>query len=209
MITKTDMKKVLLFALTGAILAFICIVSPSCKPTGGNSSADTLKINTTTLGADIIGYMGPTPLEISVYKGVITDIKTLPNQETPRFQQRVLDSGLLSQLVGKTVKEAKAMKLDAVSGATFTSTAMIKNIQIGLENIGKPVREPKVITQAKVKQGKVQGYVENGLGTFKAIPYAEAPVGELRWKAPVPKEKWDGVRQATETSAGIFMARCP
>ena len=55
-----------------------------------------------------------------------------------------------------------------------------------------------VISEAKVKQGKVHGVIEKGLGTFKAIPFAEAPVGELRWKAPVPKKKWEGVLDATE-----------
>ena len=75
-------------------------------------------------------------MEISVYKGVITHIEVLPNRESPRFLKKVLDSGLLSQLVGKTVKEAKGMHLDAVSGATFTSNALIRNIQLGLEDGG-------------------------------------------------------------------------
>ena len=36
-------------------------------------------------------------------------------------------------MVGKTVKEAKETQLDAVSGATYTSSALIQNIQVGLE----------------------------------------------------------------------------
>ncbi len=61
---------------------------------------------------------------------------------------------------------------------------------------------PKVLTEVKVKQGKVEGTVEEGIGSFKAIPFAEAPVGDLRWKAPVPKKPWNGVLDATEF-AGI------
>lgn len=54
------------------------------------------------------------------------------------------------------------------------------------------------IAETEVKQGKVAGYVENGLAYYKAIPYGEAPVGELRWKAPVPKKQWTGTFQAVK-----------
>lgn len=40
------------------------------------------------------------------------------------------------------------------------------------------------LTLVTVRQGKVQGTLENGLGTFKAIPFAEAPVGDLRQLRP-------------------------
>ena len=191
------MKKLLLMAGIGALLISVSVVIPSCG-TSASKGTDTLKVNTTELGADIIGYKGPTPVEISVYQGTITKIEALPNQETPRYFQKVLDSGLLSTLVGKTVEEAKAVHLDAVSGATYSSNAVIKNIQLGLDHVGKKAKKvAQPISEAKVKQGKVKGFVEGGLGTFKAIPFAEAPVGELRWKAPVPKKKWDGVLEAT------------
>ncbi|MFA6404370.1 MAG: carboxylesterase family protein, partial [Salinivirgaceae bacterium] len=52
--------------------------------------------------------------------------------------------------------------------------------------------------QVKVEQGIVQGYIEDGLRIFKGIPFAAPPVGELRWKAPQPAEKWEGVKQTTE-----------
>lgn len=52
---------------------------------------------------------------------------------------------------------------------------------------------PEVISRTTVAQGEIEGVVEDGLGMFKAIPYAKPPVGELRWKAPVPVEKWEGV----------------
>ena len=193
------MNRILLLSLLAGALVSALMVSSSCGAGRGAQVPDTLKINTTYLGADVAGFNGPTPVEISVSKGVITGIKALPNRETPRFFQQVLDSGLLDKMNGKTVEEAKAMKLDAVSGATFSSNAIIKNIQLGLEDGGKtPFRVPDVIVETTVKQGKVQGVVEDDLGTFKAIPFAEAPVGELRWKAPVPKKAWDGVYEAKE-----------
>jgi len=47
----------------------------------------------------------------------------------------------------------------------------------------------------KVQEGLVQGTLENGLSVFKGIPFASPPVGNLRWKAPQPAAKWDGVKQ--------------
>lgn len=51
--------------------------------------------------------------------------------------------------------------------------------------------------QVKTEQGIVQGTLENGLRVFKGIPFAKPPIGDLRWKAPQPAEKWDGVKQTT------------
>lgn len=129
------MKKAILILGILAVLGSTCLMSTSCGTNAGAKGADTLKVNTTELGAEVIGFNGITPVEISVQKGVITKIEALPNQETPRYFQAVLESGLLEKLVGKTVKEAKATELDAVSGATFSSEALIQNIRLGLEAV--------------------------------------------------------------------------
>ena len=126
------MKKILLLAAIVAVLSGTFAVSTAC----GNSRAkgpDTLRINTTDLGKDIIGFNGPTPVEITVVSGNIVDIQALPNSEGPRYMQAVREGGLLKKLVGKSVKEAKDTELDAVSGATYTSNALIKNIRLALE----------------------------------------------------------------------------
>ena len=45
--------------------------------------------------------------------------------------------------------------------------------------------------------GKIRGYkIYNDIITFKGIPYAEPPIGKLRFKAPVPKSKWDDIFDA-------------
>ncbi|HTW31349.1 MAG TPA: carboxylesterase family protein [Candidatus Sulfotelmatobacter sp.] len=56
---------------------------------------------------------------------------------------------------------------------------------------------PQVKTTAGVVAGKDDGTVRAFLG----IPYAQPPVGLLRWKPPVPAAPWKGVRQATEFGA--------
>jgi para-nitrobenzyl esterase len=52
--------------------------------------------------------------------------------------------------------------------------------------------------QVKVESGWIQGTVEDELTVFKGIPFAAPPVGELRWKAPQPVQKWKGIRETTE-----------
>jgi len=128
------MKKIVLIVGILVVLGGTFFTSTSCGTNAGAKGADTLKINTTEMGADIIGFNGATPLEISVAKGVITEIKALPNQETPRYFQMVQDS-LLTRLVGKTVEEVRSLDLevDAVSGATYSSQAVIRNLQRALE----------------------------------------------------------------------------
>lgn len=55
------------------------------------------------------------------------------------------------------------------------------------------------------ESGLVAGLAEAGGATcvWRGIPYAAAPVGELRWKAPRPAPKWTGVKEAKE-----FGPRC-
>jgi para-nitrobenzyl esterase len=53
-------------------------------------------------------------------------------------------------------------------------------------------------TEVRTQSGIVAGSVANGVVSWKGIRYAEPPVGELRWKPPVPVKPWTGVRQATE-----------
>ncbi|MEX0618077.1 MAG: carboxylesterase family protein [Pseudohongiellaceae bacterium] len=55
-------------------------------------------------------------------------------------------------------------------------------------------------TLRTIEQGQLVGLVQdNGSHSWKGIPYAQPPVGELRWKLPQPVALWDDVFQATET----------
>ncbi len=57
-------------------------------------------------------------------------------------------------------------------------------------------------TLVETSLGAIQGLedAERGLYIWKNVPYAEAPVDELRWKAPVPKAPWEGIFDATVDS---------
>ncbi|GAA4474893.1 para-nitrobenzyl esterase [Rhodococcus olei] len=45
--------------------------------------------------------------------------------------------------------------------------------------------------------GQVRGVLNNGVWSFKGVPYAASPEGPRRFGAPEPAESWDGVRPAT------------
>ncbi|MCJ7605326.1 MAG: carboxylesterase/lipase family protein [Dehalococcoidales bacterium] len=57
--------------------------------------------------------------------------------------------------------------------------------------------EPVVSTKA----GKIEGFGQNSVRIFKGIPFAAAPVGNLRWMPPQPLEPWSGVRLARSYGA--------
>ena len=52
----------------------------------------------------------------------------------------------------------------------------------------------------KTKSGKIQGYFNRGVIKFKGIPYAAPPIGNLRFKPPLPVEPWDNICDGTNYS---------
>ena len=57
-------------------------------------------------------------------------------------------------------------------------------------------QKKEVTLQVKTQAGVVEGIAEDGIKKFLGIQFAEAPVGDLRWKAPQPVKAWEGVREA-------------
>lgn len=52
--------------------------------------------------------------------------------------------------------------------------------------------------QVRTTAGAVRGRVEDGVTVFRGIPFAQPPVGGLRFAAPRRVDAWDGVRPATD-----------
>jgi para-nitrobenzyl esterase len=71
-------------------------------------------------------------------------------------------------------------------------------------------KTPSPVVQTR--EGPVQGFVANGVTKFLGVPYAEPPVGDLRWQPPKDRAPWTNVRNATEfapicafvTTLGVF-----
>ena len=49
------------------------------------------------------------------------------------------------------------------------------------------------LLKTHVETGDIEGVAEGELAVYKAIPYAQPPIGNLRWKAPQPAKSWEGV----------------
>lgn len=87
-------------------------------------------VNTKPLAKDVQGYGGPVPLKIHIKDGRVAAVEAEPNAESSDFFNRAKE--LLNHWQGKEVDEALAEEVDAVSGATFSSRAIIANMQRGL-----------------------------------------------------------------------------
>src|SRR5690606_12009380 len=61
-------------------------------------------------------------------------------------------------------------------------------------------KKPKDTDPAQIRTnyGIVKGTVQDSLLVFKGIPFAQPPVGDLRWRAPQPPIAWDGVKITTK-----------
>lgn len=89
-------------------------------------------VNTTTLGKGVTGYVGTTPVKIYIKKNKVERVEALKNQETPKYFAKV-KKALINKWDGLKVKDAAQLKVDAVTGATFSSEALVKNVQLGLD----------------------------------------------------------------------------
>jgi len=58
--------------------------------------------------------------------------------------------------------------------------------------------------EARVASGRLGGSSDNGVTRYLGVPYAQPPVGPLRWRDPQPVGTWTGVRDATR-----FAPACP
>lgn len=59
--------------------------------------------------------------------------------------------------------------------------------------------------RARTATGIVEGFTRDGVHRWRSIPYARAPVGSLRFRAPQPAQPWPGVRHC-HTGAGSTVA---
>jgi electron transport complex protein RnfG len=148
------MKKTIIIAAIMLLVAGTTSIDARTKKKASSkkSASTTQVIYTGDIANKVIGYNGTTPLNITVKNGVIENIEVLENQESPAYLKRAKDK-VLPQYIGKTIAEAKKLKPDIATGATYTSEALIKNIQMGLEQ-SKSAAASKNKAAAKKKAAK-------------------------------------------------------
>lgn len=64
-------------------------------------------------------------------------------------------------------------------------------------------------TAVKTESGALQGVTQDGVESFKGVPFAAPPIGDLRWRAPQPVKPWTGVRKADTYSADCMQVPFP
>lgn len=64
--------------------------------------------------------------------------------------------------------------------------------------ISAPIAAVAQADRAITESGQLKGTIQNGVVSFKGVPFAAPPVGALRWRPPQPVERWSGVRAATD-----------
>ena len=127
------MKKIVIKTLSycSLIVATLILTSWAADETMTKGNGMTV-INTTSIGKNVEGYNGTTPLKIFIKKNKVVKIEALKNQETPKYFIKV-KKALLDKWNGLKVKDAKNLKVDAVTGATYSSDAVIENVKLGLD----------------------------------------------------------------------------
>lgn len=90
-------------------------------------------LHTLPISNEIRGFAGNIPMMIGVNNNnQIQNIVIQKNNETPAFLERVISTGLLEKFKNKTILEGANLKVDAVTGATMSSSCIIKTIQTRL-----------------------------------------------------------------------------
>ncbi len=79
-------------------------------------------------------------------------------------------------------------------------TSSITALLLGAIAIASPVAAFAQSTQVKIDSGEIRGSTEEGVDSWKGIPFAQPPLAELRWRAPQPVKPWKGVRETTQYS---------
>ena len=129
----------------------------------------TVIINTTSLAKDVNGYGGNVPLDIYLKDGKVVKIKALKNSETPEFFAQA--SKLLTAWNGKKIDDAQKMKVDGVSGATYSSRGILGNVQRGLQYVAKNALKPSPFDNMDFSAKNIAGLVVVLMGAIIPLFY--------------------------------------
>ena len=124
------MKKIIIPCI--GLLMALTLTSADKKDDTMVKENGTYIVNTTTLGKDVMGYNGPTPLKVYIKSGKIQKIEFLQNDETPKYWKAAVEH-LKNKWDGMTLKDAKTKEVDGRTGATYSSDAVKKNVKLAVE----------------------------------------------------------------------------
>ena len=127
------MKRITLLSCCSLIATMLLLQSFVAGDDAISKEDGMIVINTTELGKSVEGNNGPTPLKVYINKNnKVERIEFLKSQETPKYYAKVKEA-LKDKWNGLKVKEAKTLQVDAVTGATYSSNAVIENVRLALD----------------------------------------------------------------------------
>lgn len=123
-------------------------------------------------GKNILGYCGPTPVYIVVKGDRIEQVVPGRNCESNEFFSTLYDKHFFDRWKNMTLSEAAASQVDAVSGATHSSTAVAKTVNVTAEEVtqltldskrqGTPMSAQNVIAVTLLLLGVVVAFFKEG-----------------------------------------------
>lgn len=120
-------------AAPGAADAKPAAPAHAINATASGDCAETTAIDSTGLAPGVSGFGGPVPVIVEMRDGVVVRVSPkLPNDETPGFFNRLEEAGLWKAWDGLPAGVAATARVDAVTGATYSSEAAIANVRAAL-----------------------------------------------------------------------------
>lgn len=117
-------KEIMVYKPDGSLRASLLFTMPLCK--------------------EITGYGGNIPFVIVLSEDKkIENLILLPNSETPNWIEMLKAQGFFDTWNGLTVEESLNKKVDAITGSTFTSNAVIESMQVRLAEYSKTTKKKR------------------------------------------------------------------
>lgn len=121
------MKKIMI------LVAVLLLCLAGCA--GNTEQEEDTKYKAGTYTAEENGFHGPVKVEVEVSDDAILSVIVTEHEETPGYGSRAVDE------LPSVIVEAQSLAVDGVSGATFTSNALIKAVELALVEAGASVEE--------------------------------------------------------------------
>jgi para-nitrobenzyl esterase len=124
------------------------------------------------------------------------------DEERAMITPRNVEKSYFQEAAANRVSTTSTLRDSHVGDATPASWALYCLLAAALL-LGRPAlaAPAEIGPAAKVSGGEIRGRLlpDRGGAVFKGIPFAQPPVGELRWREPQPILPWTGVRDAGES----------
>jgi para-nitrobenzyl esterase len=98
------------------------------------------------------------------------------------------------------VRRVRRAVLFAVSAVSVAATVLVAGASRAVASSASAGANPIV----RIDGGLIRGAGAAGVYSFRGLPYAAPPTGNLRWRPPQPASSWSGIRDATQ-----FGPSCP